>query len=70
MLVKDEIATELSLGYSVEVEHTGQKLQAGAKSCSRSRSYIQNCQEHEPLFCISGAHVLFTQSNNACKLHV
>jgi hypothetical protein len=30
-LVKDGIARELSLGYSVDVAHTGQKLQAGAK---------------------------------------
>lgn len=30
-LVKDGIARELSLGYTVDVEHTGQKLQAGAK---------------------------------------
>jgi len=30
-LVKDGIARELSLGYSVDVEHTGQKLQAGTK---------------------------------------
>ena len=30
-LVKDRIARELSLGYSVDVAHTGQKLQAGAK---------------------------------------
>ena len=30
-LVKDGIARELSLGYSVDVNHTGQKLQAGTK---------------------------------------
>jgi hypothetical protein len=30
-LVKDGIARELSLGYSMDVAHTGQKLQAGAK---------------------------------------
>jgi hypothetical protein len=30
-LVKDGIAGELSLGYAVDVAHTGQKLQAGAK---------------------------------------
>jgi len=30
-LVKDGIAGELSLGYTVDVAHTGQKLQAGAK---------------------------------------
>jgi len=33
-LVQDGIARELSLGYSVDVAHTGQKLQAGAKASS------------------------------------
>ena len=30
-LVNDGIARQLSLGYSVDVAHTGQKMQAGAK---------------------------------------
>lgn len=70
-LVRDGIAADLSMGYAVDVKHSGQKLVAGRKKTLEVSLVRKGAREgcHIQAYQTSGSAVKYTKSSEQAFVH-